>query len=628
MIEFIAAGPGAKQRWSRPLPAGREIRLGRAPKQGWAVPWDLRISREHADLFLEGDRLRVRCLETARNSMYLREEAFREFIIGPGEEFRIGHTIFRLVAHKADSDVDPNAPPVHPVRGVRPLEELAHQPLEARLQALLKHLDERLDGHDAADGNAASSDLRDRDLQREAHELRAEVEAIRDMLDQTTPQVDASDADPGQGATAASPAAAPEADPQGDATRDQTSRSNADATPAASGATKRPSKRSPGQSTDLGERQSSTRAADGPDRAPAKRTPPPLPERQGPAKSAPSGVTPSEVPSEAAARAKDSAAANVSPRPANIPMAGAPGFVESNLGIQRQAADAHDFTGNPDEIALAFNNYEIIDQIARGGTGQILKARHRYTDNLAAIKLLATEASQSEELTARFRLRCKILTNSRHANIVAAYDAGRLENMHYLIMEYCGGPSVVEMLKGRQLDVDEALQIVIQAGRALDDAHQRGIVHRNVHPGHLLTDQNGAVKLTGWDLALHIQEEFLQSFEKPGRILGIVDYISPEQIADSRQVDGRSDVFSLGCTLFAILTKRVLYPIDWLQRKVTAQRYQPAPVLQELRPDVSPQLEAVYQKMLAKDRKERYQNMQQAIEALQACQGSAEHFPS
>ena len=90
LYEFVATGPGANQRWRRTLPSNRAVRLGRAPRQGWAVPWDLRVSREHADLMLNHDRLTVRRLNAARNQIYLRGEPREEFSIAAGEDFRIG----------------------------------------------------------------------------------------------------------------------------------------------------------------------------------------------------------------------------------------------------------------------------------------------------------------------------------------------------------------------------------------------------------------------------------------------------------------------------------------------------------------------------------------------------------
>ncbi len=105
-FEFVAIGPHAGQSWRRPMPTDQTVRLGRAPQEGWAVPWDMRVSREHADLRLEGDRVQVTCLSSARNAAVRQGQAVKEFTVGAGEDFRIGGTTFRVDhAESADTSV-------------------------------------------------------------------------------------------------------------------------------------------------------------------------------------------------------------------------------------------------------------------------------------------------------------------------------------------------------------------------------------------------------------------------------------------------------------------------------------------------------------------------------------------
>jgi serine/threonine protein kinase len=264
----------------------------------------------------------------------------------------------------------------------------------------------------------------------------------------------------------------------------------------------------------------------------------------------------------------------------------------------------------------ALGNYELIDQIHRGGSGQILKARHRHMDRLAAIKILSQTAAQSEELVARFRCKAKLLGRLNHPNLVATYDAGELDEIHYLIMEHVDGPDVVGLLKDQMLDVPTAVGYITQAAQALRYAHGENVIHRNINPSHLLVAGNGVVKVIGWSLALHAGSQSARGFERPGSPVGTLDYMAPEQIIDSCRIDGRADIYSLGCTLFTILAKRVVYPIDWQRRKATAQRYQPAPSLKEVREDVTDLLEEAYQRMMAKDPNDRFRTMDEVIEAL------------
>jgi serine/threonine-protein kinase len=244
-------------------------------------------------------------------------------------------------------------------------------------------------------------------------------------------------------------------------------------------------------------------------------------------------------------------------------------------------------------------------------------------DRVVAIKLLSGTAAQSEETVTRFQRKARILASSNHPNLVAAYDAGELDGTNYLIMEYVDGPDLVRRLKTENLDVLTAVDYIIQAAQSLQYAHGRNIIHRNVNPSHLLVDRQGVVKLIGWGLALSVGDEQLRAYERPGDPVGTLDYMAPEQIMDSWSIDQRADVYGLGCTLFAILTKRVVYPIAWQRRKATAQRFQPAPSLKEFRADVPDSVEDAYRKMMAKDAENRFQTMAEVIDALRLVDAGA-----
>lgn len=546
--EFVAIGPGVKQRWRRQVPSDQVIRLGRSPKSGWAIPWDMRISREHADLMLEGDRLRVRRLPSARNSIYLRGEALNDFTVGPGDDFRIGRTVFHiemtpLVGMDAERDLS---------EGGDSLDNLVHQPVEDRLESLLSRIDAQ-EGNDAAPSSpegVEDDDLAGRDApvdavqESELDALRAEVKALRVLLEMR----------------------------DADRSEDDAQRPGGDR-PTAEGHILK----------DLVQ--------------------PPLPEGQF--------ADWVEDVDEGQAE-DDSLLDDEAQEDAEI----ADGGLESDLGLVLE--NSLPAAAVPIEVVdgAAFGNYELLDQIHRGGTGQILKASHRYLDRLAAIKVLSGTTGQSEENVTRFRCRASILASSNHPNFLTAYDSGELDGTNYLIMEYVGGPDLVRLLKSEDLDVPTAVDYIIQAAQALEYAHERNIVHRNVNPSHLLIDRKGVVKLTGWGLALYIGNQQLRAFERPGTPVGTLDYMAPEQIIDSWTVDHRADIYSLGCTLFAILAKRVVYPIAWQRRKATAQRFQPAPSLKELRPDAPDSLDDVYRKMMAKEAEDRFQTMAEAIDAL------------
>lgn len=548
--EFVAIGPGVNQTWRHRIPSDRAIRLGRSPRGGWAVPWDMRISREHADLLLEGDRLRIRCLATARNAIYLRGEPLADFTIGPGEDFRIGRTVFRVDI--ASPMVE--SPPSHrdEPQPSESLRDLAAQPVEDRLESLLSKIDEEEKVVEQAEfADPAQRDL-DRDSPRqdahpreEIQALRAEVNALKAMLEMQN--ANAGESDP------------PRPSPQENNAR-ATVEGHISQDPEAA-------------RLDVGQK-----AADWVSEL-----------DQG-------LIAPEQVPvADLISEGSD---------------------LESDLGLSAESSIPPAVV--PAELVdgMAFGNYELIDQIHRGGSGQILKAKHRHMDRLAAIKILSQSATQSEEIVARFRSKAMLLGRLNHPNLAATYDAGELDDTHYLIMEYIDGPDLVAMLKDQTFDIPRAVGYITQAAQALRYAHSQNVIHRNVNPSHLLVASGGVVKMIGWSLALHAGSQSACEFERPGSPVGTLDYMAPEQIVDSRKIDSRADIYSLGCTLFAILAKRVVYPIDWQRRKATAQRYQPAPSLKEIREDISDRLEEAYQKMMAKDPNDRFETMDEVIEAL------------
>ena len=294
--------------------------------------------------------------------------------------------------------------------------------------------------------------------------------------------------------------------------------------------------------------------------------------------------------------------------------------LESSLGLPSEAPSlmaAHVVDG------AAFGNYDLIDQISRGGSGQLLKAMHRHLKWPAAIKLLSREAVASAEELARFRNKMQVLAQLQHPNVIGVHDAGDLDGMCYLVMEYVDGRSLVSRLKEQTLEVPAAVDVILQAARGLRHAHAHKIVHRNVNPGHLMITRRGTVKIVGWSLALRRGETDSTPQDEGRGLIGTLDYMAPEQTVDADHVDPRADIYSLGCTLFAILTRRVVYPVDWFKRKVLAQRHQPAPVLQALRTDVPDALEAVYQRMMVKSRGQRYRCMEDVIAALQQALGTS-----
>jgi serine/threonine protein kinase len=275
--------------------------------------------------------------------------------------------------------------------------------------------------------------------------------------------------------------------------------------------------------------------------------------------------------------------------------------------------------------ATAFDQYELLDQLNVSKSGQVFKSRHQTLGRLVALKVLSREAMASEQMVERFVRKVRILARMSHPNLVAAFEAGHRLGTYYLAMEYVDGKDLRTILKERgTLPVDEAVTYTIQAAAGLGYAHSHGVCHRNVKPSNLLVDKQGVVKVVGLGLA-HVEASDLRSenslggeLTAEGQVMGTYDFMAPEQAVDSSSVDPRADVYSLGCTLHAMLTGRAPYPGKSPMQQVMAHRSHPIPSLRTLRADVPEAVDAVFQKMMAKRPDDRQQSMAEVIEALDA----------
>jgi len=287
---------------------------------------------------------------------------------------------------------------------------------------------------------------------------------------------------------------------------------------------------------------------------------------------------------------------------------------------QAPAAGPAGAEGEPD--GSAFGEYLLVDLLGRGGTGPVFKARHRTLGRTVALKILSQQATGSAELVARFHRKVKILARFEHPNLVGVHDAGCREGIHYLVMEYVDGEDLGALAKRfHPLPIEYAASYITQAAAALGYAHSRGVYHRNVKPSNILVNQQGVVKVIGLGLArIDLASDISLDADLTGigAALGTLDYMAPEQIGDAKSVDQRADVYSLGCTFYAVLANRLPYPVKGPMNKVLAHRTAPVPSLPQARPDASVSLDRVLQTMMAKQPAERYQTMDDLIAALGA----------
>ena len=283
---------------------------------------------------------------------------------------------------------------------------------------------------------------------------------------------------------------------------------------------------------------------------------------------------------------------------------------------------------------LAFGEYTVLDKIGAGGMGVVLKARHRRMERLVAIKVLPSAAMKSIEAVQRFHREVKAAARLMHPNIVTAHDASEHEGIHYLVMEYVDGKDLAHVVAERGcLSVEQALDYIIQTAKGLEYAHSKGLVHRDIKPGNLILDREGTVKILDMGLARMgmlggaADTAASECLTETGQIMGTCDYMAPEQAKATHQVDHRADIYSLGCTLYRLLTGQKPFKGKTLMQTLRAHREAPIPSLCEARPDVPAKLDEAFRKMMAKTPEGRYTSMRELIAALEACVPSKQPVP-
>ena len=277
---------------------------------------------------------------------------------------------------------------------------------------------------------------------------------------------------------------------------------------------------------------------------------------------------------------------------------------------------------------LCMGQYVLLEKLGAGGMGQVYKAYHQAMERVVAIKVILAKGKIDEESVRRFEREVKAAAKLSHPNIITVYDAGNANGRHFMVMELVKGKDLNVIVQQRGgLGVSETINYIKQVARGLAFAHENGVIHRDIKPANLLLDIKGNVKILDMGLAKinnKENEETVSMLTGTTAIMGTVDFMSPEQGTSSRDVDGRSDIYSLGATLYYLLTKKVMYEGDTAFAKVIAHSESPIPSLKVIRPDVPDNLDLIYTKMVAKKVEDRYQSMLELIEKLKAIEkGSA-----
>jgi serine/threonine-protein kinase len=273
---------------------------------------------------------------------------------------------------------------------------------------------------------------------------------------------------------------------------------------------------------------------------------------------------------------------------------------------------------------LILGNYVLLDKIGAGGMGMVFKAQHRRMKRLVAVKVLPKAGKKDPEVFKRFQRELEAAAKLTHPNIVAAFDADEHNGTHFLAMEFVEGVDLARSVQEHgPLASDKALDCIIQAARGLEYAHSQGIVHRDIKPANLLLDKNSVVKILDMGLA-RFQEKANPAAQpgdngalsQMGDFMGTVDYASPEQALDSRLADQASDIYSLGATWYFLIFGQPMYVRDTPMSRIMAHREAPIPSLRAKHPEIQPQIDAIFQRMVAKTKEERYPNATELLRDL------------
>jgi serine/threonine-protein kinase len=250
-------------------------------------------------------------------------------------------------------------------------------------------------------------------------------------------------------------------------------------------------------------------------------------------------------------------------------------------------------------VGMCLNGrYRLDAQIGAGGMSTVYRAFDTTLERRVAVKLMHREIASDSDQLERFRREARSVAQLSHPHIVGVIDAGEEDGRPYIVFEYVEGETLKERIRrmGR-LPIDEAIAYAIEIARALGAAHARGIVHRDIKPQNVLVDEEGSAKVTDFGIARSLDEEGLTA---DGRVLGTTDYVSPEQ-ALGHDVDGQSDIYSLGVVLYEMLTGDV--PFQGENQVSVAMKHvrEDLPDVQLMRPEVSARLAAVLDRLTEKD---------------------------
>lgn len=273
------------------------------------------------------------------------------------------------------------------------------------------------------------------------------------------------------------------------------------------------------------------------------------------------------------------------------------------------------YTREIDLSGKVVGNYKIIKQLGRGGMAIVYKAHESSLNRIVALKVLSSRLSEDTEYIKRFQREARAAAQLNHPNIVQIYAIGEEQGIHYFSMEYIKGKSLADVKREvGKMAPKKAIPLIKQVAEALGEAHKAGLVHRDIKPSNIMIDSMGRAKVTDFGIAYVSREQTRLTQE--GSIIGTPEYLSPEQ-CEGRDVDGRSDIYSLGVTFYELLTGKTPYEADTpvsMLMQIVKGNFLP---IAEANPAVPESVQRIVEKMMHTDVTKRYTNVNEVINALE-----------
>ena len=269
-------------------------------------------------------------------------------------------------------------------------------------------------------------------------------------------------------------------------------------------------------------------------------------------------------------------------------------------------------------VGKLLNQYIVEKWLGGGGAGQVYLAKHRWLDVPVAIKILNPMMGNDPEAIDRFNRESQMAAKLNHPNIVRATDGGPIEDSFYLVTEFLDGIDLANLVNQHgPLPPEFASWVVCETAKALEHAHAENLIHRDIKPSNIMLLRDGSIKLLDLGLARYADSQ--SQMTATGQFMGTIDYVAPEQAADTRNVDHRADIYSLGCTLYFLLTGKAPFEgegFDTIVSKILAHAKESPQPIETYRNDVAPTVRKTLCQMMAKQPDDRVETATEVITAL------------